>query len=100
MNARFWIYINGGPVKLTLKRGQVLQHYKEWACCNRLASEHHRWECTLYCVMGAVSSELEGCERSFYEDYCPIEDLHMGASVDGVTYPRWKPLYREENPLP
>lgn len=26
MNARFWTYVNGGPVKLTLKPGQSLTH--------------------------------------------------------------------------
>jgi hypothetical protein len=43
VNARFWQYVNGSPVKLTLRPGQRVQWYTWHEHEEGWASEAHRW---------------------------------------------------------
>lgn len=62
-NARFWVYINGGPVKLTLKPGQRLEWSEAHTTDEGWSSESHTWE---------------------YEDNFVIEHIeHDGCDCDG-----------------
>lgn len=42
-NARFWIWLNDGLVKLTLKPGQELVWFKSWRHDEGWSSEIHQW---------------------------------------------------------
>jgi hypothetical protein len=42
-NARFWFWINGGWVKITLKPGQSLSHYIAWSHDEGWSSESNQW---------------------------------------------------------
>jgi hypothetical protein len=65
MNARFWAYVNGGPVKLTLRPGQRIS-------CSHGAPTDEGWHRDSY------SWEYPSDERAVYRNWC-----QDGADCDG-----------------
>lgn len=95
-NARFWVYVNGGPVKLTLRPGQSLEHVTGGPTEEGWQSSATRWTHDAEC--GVVAREwaedgrdCDGRSGSSGEDYAPYAALLTGYhdEADGVTYPVW-----------
>ena len=104
MNARFWAYINGGPVKITLRPGQTLSHYQAWATDEGWASEGDTWEHTGDGVEHEYASDGADCDgrlSSGGDSYCALCDLRAGnypyitegddlEMWEDVRYPAWQ----------
>lgn len=59
-NARFWVHINGGPVKITLKPGQRLEWSEGHYTDEGWSSEGHVWEYEDHFVFEHI--EHDGCD--------------------------------------
>jgi len=98
-NARFWIFVNDGPVKLTIKPGRPLHYYKWWRHDEGWSSEYVEWGHLGEGVMRVTETDGTDCDGRMSTGStctCRIEDLHMGSSMDGVTYPLWKSQERSQ----
>lgn len=107
-NARFWVYINGGPVKLTLRPGQVLRHYVGWTHDEGWSSEMHEWEHDGDAVVRRwemAGSDCDGPLTTYGEDSCdlvwlrarePHSEPHEHANYIGVMWPEWQRGRREQ----
>lgn len=114
MNARFWVYVNGGPVKLTLKPGQSLTHETGGPCDEGWSHEITEWthETIDYAdsetpvVTRNWSTESQDCDGrhgSSGTDSCWLGELRRGSEPyytaleswedpttwDGVIWPDW-----------
>ncbi len=94
-NARFWVYINGGPVRLTLKPGQSLE-WDRWSRTDEGWS--YEYECWLFSgdkVYRVSDDDGEDCDGRLSHSYKTVVDLKDLASgspdgtVAGVFYPLW-----------
>lgn len=96
-NVRFWDFINGSPVKLTLRPGQKLHHYQAAPTDEGWHSNAHSWEYVHPDGIVLVEYESDGVDcdgrlssggtRWFYDyeadaGYCPDDEDHC--------YPRWQ----------
>ena len=82
MNARFWVFVNGSPVQLTLRPEQVLCHHgptgrEIWIHTGSMIV--HRWE-------QVCNGRLWAVDRT-------VEHKHLRAGeldrVFPLAYPRW-----------
>jgi hypothetical protein len=106
-NARFWVYINGGPVKLTLKPGQKLEWSEAHMTDEGWRSEYHSWEHGgdfVWSSMNCLELDCDGRLDRYGDWSCPLENLKSGHVVtpwDGasreevecyadVVYPEWQ----------
>ena len=92
-NARFWIFVNDGPVQITLKPGQRLswsefhRHEEGWS------SQSLSWEYdgrTITHEYDLDGADCDGRLSSGGVTICSLEDLLSGNELDGVTFPRWE----------
>jgi hypothetical protein len=100
-NVRFWDFINGGPVKLTLRPDQILRHYQSEPTDEGWRSEENSWEYIAaegrvlsdYCSDGVdCDGRLSyGGQRYFY-----VFDASAGGELDGIRYPAWERVERNE----
>ena len=98
MNYKFWVYVNGSPVRLTLKPGQTVHHSSG-------GPDSEGWfrESVIYKHAGSgvyFESFVEGRDCDGYssrwsDGFCPGEGLTSGAAMDGVVYPRWDDVTME-----
>lgn len=92
-NARFWTYVNKGPVKLTLRFGQSLTWSKWERTDEGWSSEGYTWtheEQGVRRQWGSDGVDCDGRLRQGGELYAPLAALHAGRTVDDVTYPAWE----------
>jgi len=80
MNARFWVYANGGPVKLTLRPGQVLRHAEGGPNEEGYSIQRTTWEMptdepVVYREWSSASRDCDGELRISGSDCCPIDRL-------------------------
>jgi hypothetical protein len=61
-NARFWIWINGDWVKLTIKPGQRLEHYTSEAHEEGWSSEGNTWTHEGTHVVSTVDTDGSDCD--------------------------------------
>ena len=110
INARFWVWINDGPVKLTMRCGQVLRHYSAERTEEGYSRTLHNWEYLAHgwpAVRRSWRIDSRDCDGPMAQggtDLCPLV-LLMGHlpeapyqnSVHGVIvrYPQWKEETRE-----
>ena len=92
MNARFWNYVNGSAVKLTIRPGQTLS----WSQCWRHEEGWSRETVTFSHVGTGVEVEsisdgrdCDGYMSAKSSSYCPIANLSKGSIREGVKFPRW-----------
>jgi hypothetical protein len=92
-NARFWVYLNGNPVKLTLRPGQTLLWSRCWRTDEGWDAEARHWshdgdKIRLdWCTDGV---DCDGRLREGGELSAALAHLHDGREVDGITYPEWQ----------
>ena len=92
-NARFWIFIHGSDVKITLKAGEQLAHgwgtptdegwkreFREWTFDGEFVTE----------VVDTTERDCDGLMDHYGEYSCHVERLQSGTLVDGNKFPVWK----------
>lgn len=102
-NARFWIYMNGGPVKITLKPDQTLEHFQGGRCEEGWSSETTSWEYEDGVVRQERCSDGRDCDgrlTTYGEIVCPLDSLSAGnvpytdgdepTTWAGVIWPDWQ----------
>lgn len=108
MNARFWVYANEGPVKLTLRPGQSLSHHTGGRADEGWSYEGTTWEYPadepVVCRKWAVEAlDCDGRHGHWGEDVCHLSRLQSGAEPyfneedrqdrqtwEGVIWPAWE----------
>jgi len=99
--ARFWVYANGGPVKITLAPGCSLSWSSGGACDEGYSYEQYRWENCRDSVTEEFYSSARDCDgrtEHSVEYECTRERLLLGNLPrpdaapfwDGVRWPDWK----------
>ena len=61
-NARFWVWINGGYVKITLQPGKSLEHHKRWTHDEGWSSETVRWSHEPYGIYRRTWTDGRDCD--------------------------------------
>lgn len=98
-SARFWVFENGGFVKITLRQGQSLSWGKSYD-----NGEGWSWESVRYtfdgqevvCEWGHGGTDCDGRSSTSGEDACALEDLQSRGSyrphldAPGVLLPKWE----------
>jgi len=91
-NARFWSWMNGHPVKITLRPGQTLT----WSKWQRTDEGWDAFSSTWSHVGDGVRYEWcnDGVDcderlRQGGEAFAALEGLRAGNEVEGITYPHW-----------
>lgn len=92
-NARFWAWINGGPVKLTLRPGQRLEHCEggptdEGWHLDSTAWEYAEDEPVIYREWCSDGRDCDGRLTRGGEDCCDVASLE--ADADGEVWPQWQ----------
>lgn len=90
INARFWVWENGGPVKLTLRPGESLSH-----CVSGPTDEGHclEWFTVEHCGdyvsqdYGRDERDCDGRTSSEGSSVCPLD--HLAVAVVGDDCPRF-----------
>jgi len=78
MNARFWVYINGSPVKLTLKPYQILSWCEWYRTSEGSHAEVRTWEFYGDRVTELMSTTDYDCDGRLDQDRlfgCPVDLL-------------------------
>jgi len=96
-NARFWAYINGGPVKLMLRPGQHLEHAEGGLHEEGFSVARTWWELATDEPVVYRSYSVEGCDcdgrhGSYGSDSAKLDQLSFHQSYDmpaGVRWPNW-----------
>ena len=91
-NLKFWTYLNGSPVRLTLRPGQTVRHFAGSPDDEGWSSESIIWKHAgtgIYCESFTEGRDCDGYSSRWADSFCPAEGLAAGATMDGVTYPRW-----------
>lgn len=102
-NARFWAYINGGPVKITLRPDQCLSHATFERTEEGWSGESHEWryeDGVVYVVRLSDGVDCDGRISRMDESACKQCDLLSGhepyveeddsSTWDGVVWPQWE----------
>lgn len=104
-NARWWTWLNGGWIKLTLKPGQRLQWGFGQTDSEGWSREYWSWEYVECDVLPRIESEFHeeamDCDGRLDRDVslvCPIKDLAAREVYDSdekVTYwtPEWERMH-------
>lgn len=98
MNARFWIYLNGGPVKLTLKPGQTLRWHTSGPTGEGWHAEGEEWffdGCTLWKSWWSDGQDCDGRLQQYGVSTCPVDklavrDLSEFSEFAGILLPEWQ----------
>lgn len=90
-NARFWVYVNGGPVRLTLKPGQQLQHHTWERHEEGWSSEATSWEYpddedAVYREWCLDGRDCDGRLTRHGADRCDVANLSDGVEIDNEFY--------------
>ncbi len=98
-NARFWTFIHGGWVKLTLRSGQSLRHSCAYDNGEGWSWESCRWTFdgeTVTRDYGSGGRDCDGASSQSGSDECPLADLQtVGAfrptfNSLGILRPAWR----------
>lgn len=92
-NARFWIFVHGSDVKITLRPGDEVQYSH-----SQDTDEGWRRESRVYTFDGVfVRNESHSRERDcdglmehFGEYLCHVDNLKDGPNIDGIGFPAWE----------
>lgn len=92
-NAKFWVWWQGGWVKIKLTPGQKVacEHYERtdegnsFECCEY---EHTGESVTIKATAGG--SDCDGHVENRYDAECPLSDLAKMTCMDGMNVPDWK----------
>lgn len=94
-DARFWTYLNGGLVKLTLHTGETLRWMQTRATEEGYSTTCETWEFDgriVYNACDSYDSDCDGPHESHADYLCHVNDLHAGYAIHaqpGSHYPSW-----------
>ena len=103
-NARFWVYVNSGPVKITLQPGETISHTEGGACEEGHSVESTCWEypddeMVVHRSWEQNCLDCDGRLDRYTDDKCPLDDLRSGdspyvgsddpATWEGIVWPNW-----------
>ena len=100
-NARFWVYVNGTAVKLTLMPGQQLAHVEGGATDEGYSIETRVWEYDIDTLRVFATSHVRACDcdgpiEHYSQAACVAnrENLQGGYSDPDYTiaYPAWQQI--------
>lgn len=92
-NARFWQYINGSYVKLTLQHGQQLNWSNSEATDEGFSAEAYTWELDGEVVQmyhTTSGRDCDGRHSSEQDFFCFIDELYSWIGTDGHMMPMWE----------
>jgi len=98
MNARFWVWANGGPVKLTLRPGQVLRHAEGGPNEEGYSIQRTTWELApdepvVYRDWSSEARDCDGVCNIHGSDSCPIGNLNDNEAAyewtGKLAFPNW-----------
>jgi hypothetical protein len=105
-NVRFWAYVNGCAVRITLKPGQSIEHSEGGPCEEGYAYSGETWSYEDGIVTRQWGTDARDCDGRFTqsgEDYCRFDRLSDGNTPyiddcdrldaphwEGVIWPDWK----------
>jgi hypothetical protein len=93
-NARFWAYINGSQVKITLKPGQSLQWGKAYQTDEGWSSEDETWtyheDGEIQRSYGTDGYDCDGRLSRWFDGWTTLDELAAGFEFEpGRHYPEW-----------
>lgn len=103
-NARFWAYINGSFVKITLRPGEQIEHVTGGPTDEGWTRDATSWiypagECAVYRYWAIEGADCDGRHGNYGSNRCELADLRAGDApcFDGsetehpeVVYPAWQ----------
>lgn len=99
-NARFWTFINGDLVKLTLRPGQELHHSAGELHEEGFSRESHVWSHEGNHVREELTRDGRDCDGRYahYADYvCPLDGLRTRWNEYGKYFaPAWQEAHAEQ----
>jgi hypothetical protein len=110
-NARFWTKVNFGPVKLTLRPGQILRWGRHIQREDGWSSTKVTWRCWSYPAEVVQTTESSGAypesrhsslAMTWYrksQQYLPFGDLPK-LEYGEVVYPTWRERWKYETDSP
>jgi hypothetical protein len=93
MNARFWQWIAGGWVRITLRPGQTLTRHTGGPTEEGWESETESWEHRGDHVAYGWERNGQDCDGLFDHGgkiACPLDRLTAGEGHDGTPIPAWE----------
>ena len=103
MTARFWEYLNGDWVKITLRPGQKLAWFTGGPTDEGFYSEYHTWEHTGTHIVSELSTSARDCDGPLETDSvytCHIGNLdglrHSRLPADVLGTPQWETVSRSQ----
>lgn len=92
-NARFWAYVNGSNVKLTLSPGRSLAWYQSYPHDEGWSSVYERWTHEGDRITREIATDGRDCDgrfSTFTAGHCPIDKLAEIEEISGENYPAWQ----------
>jgi hypothetical protein len=99
-NARFWVYLNGGPVKITLRPYDSLSWGAVRSTDEGWEREGHAWSHLGDRVHDGATWEGQDCDGRlgrYWEGFALLDELHHlpgypedDPNMTGVSYPNWQ----------
>ena len=96
-NARFWTWLNGDYVKITLRPGQSLTHYSGGPCEEGWSYEAETWEHDGDYVISTWAMEAKDCDGRIDRLYCcrcKVSELNPGYEYELAStvqaMPHWE----------
>lgn len=93
MSYRFWVYLSGSPVRLSLRPGESIEHSRGGPDSEGWARESVIWKHTgagVYCEGLTEGRDCDGYSSRWWDTFCPADQLAAGIELDGVRFPRWQ----------
>ncbi len=94
MNARFWVYINSGYARITLRQGQSVTHYSGGPTDEGYNHKRERWSLNGMVIRHEVSIDACDCDGRIthhQEREAEISQLraYPAYSAPDLRVPRW-----------
>jgi hypothetical protein len=90
MNARFWVYVNDGWVKLTMKPDSELVHYRRGPCDEGWSGNGSTWRFDGHTLREYWIDEGRDCDgyiRTTGERYCDVGELKARVEEADSQFP-------------
>lgn len=92
-NARFWVWANDAPVKLTLRPGQSVSCTEGGPCEEGYSYEHNTWSLDGGAVLRRVERDARDCDGRVKEErYSMCAVAALGDYFYEVPLPVWTEL--------
>jgi hypothetical protein len=96
-NSRFWVYVNNGWVRLTLRPGESCEWHTSCATDEGWRSEYRSWANDGSAIVSEFVTRERDCDGLFDrcgESECPLTELQSRSDeyTDGLSVPAWRSL--------